>query len=180
MLLGLALLLLPACDGSNEDDAATAGPTANWPWHESEAGRFKVRFPIQPTVDSTTGPGGPGTSPPVMTTAAADGVLYRVTFTDFDGDLVRPSRAVAMLNAARDETATQINGTVVDEQTIDLSGHAGRAYRIEAATTNGPIVIDTRIYLVGSRLYQQSVVRSGDAEIDDIVTGFMGSLRLVE
>ncbi len=137
-------------------------------------------MPNQPTVNSAPSPAGPGTSAPTIITAAADDVLYRVTFTDFDDDLVRPSRSVAMLNAARDETATQVNGQVVDEQIVDLSGHAGRAYRIEAATQNGPIAIDTRIYLVGSRLIQQSVVRAADVEVDDFVTGFMGSLRLMD
>lgn len=132
--------------------------------HTSDAGKFRVKFPGKPKVDSKelgSGPGGVQAIP--VTTErveGSNGVVYAVTFADYPETFLGV-KAKTVLDGVRDGMKGK-DGFVKEDKDILLNGTVpGREFRIEA----GKRVIRARVFLTGNRLYQ--VMITGDRQPAD-------------
>jgi hypothetical protein len=132
--------------------------------HTSDAGKFRVKFPGKPKVDSKelgSGPGGVQAIP--VTTErveGSNGVVYAVTFADYP-DTFLGVKAATVLDGVRDGMRGK-DGTVKEYKEVTLNGTIpGREIRIEA----GKRVVRARVFLTGTRLYQ--VMVTGDKQPAD-------------
>lgn len=98
---------------------------------------------------------------------------FTIAYSDYPDSFVAATDPKILLDGSRDGAVRNIQGTLLSETIIDLKGHAGRELRIE-----GPqkIVLKSRIYLVGKRLYQIMAVsepdHSFDKKIDEVFSSF--------
>lgn len=147
--------------------------------HTSDAGKFRVKFPGRPKVDSKelgSGPGGVQAIP--VTTErveGSNGVVYAVTFADYP-DTFLGVKAKTVLDGVRDGMKGK-DGVVKQDNEITLGGTIpGREVRIEA----GKRVVRARVYLAGNRLYQ--VMVTGDRQPADGKSAdeFLRSFELVK
>lgn len=146
--------------------------------YTSGSGKFRVKLPGRPKVESkdlATGPG--GVQPVPMTTERVEGpdkVMYSVVFADYP-DTFQSVNAKTVLDGVRDGMKGK-DGQVKEDREILLGKTPGRELRIEA----GRKVIRARIYLVGTRLYQ--VMANGERSAIDGkgVDEFLRSFELVK
>ena len=74
------------------------------------------------------------------------------------------------------DSAIRVDGTLVSEVPVELSGHPGRAVRIEAA--EGRALVQGRFYVVGSRLYQVLATTAPERATGADVVEFIDSFAL--
>jgi len=118
-----------------------------WVKFSSREGRFSALFPAKP--EHVTDDAGPYTN---HTFAADDGwATYGVTYADLNAVPDDPRSA---LDGARDVMI--MGNELVGETEIKLSGYAGRELKIKSA--GGAALSVTRLYLVGQRIYNVTVI----------------------
>ena len=145
----------------------------------SEVGQFTIATPApfeenQQSVDTPVGPISIYTY-----TAETEQSAYVVAFSDYPSQMVEQSEPEMLLDSSRDGAISNLGGTLVSEEDIDLEGYPGRSLIISTETeTNEPAIINSRIYLVDNRLYQILVVSPEDTDLEDISNTFLDSFDL--
>ena len=132
--------------------------------YTSDVGKFRVKFPGKPKVDSKELASGPGGVQPIPVTTerveGPSGVVFAVTFADYP-DTFLGVKAKTVLDGVRDGMKGK-DGVVKEDKEVALGGTTpGREIRIEA----GKKVIRARVFLAGTRLYQ--VMVTGDRQPAD-------------
>lgn len=127
--------------------------------YESESGRFRVKFPSKPRLDTKDlATGKSGISPVTVVTERAEtrqDVVLAVVYADYP-DEFKHVPAQKILDGVRDGLKGK-DGRVVSDAEVQFADPTQTSYRqirIEA----GRNVIRVRLYLVGSRLYQVLVI----------------------
>lgn len=98
---------------------------------------------------------------------------FTIAYSDYPDSFVTATDPKVLLDGSRDGAVRNIQGTLLSETIIDMNGRPGRELRIE-----GPqkIILKSRIYLVGKRLYQIMAVsqpdHSFDKKIDEVFSSF--------
>ncbi len=143
----------------------------------SKTGKFSARFPGKPKEQDIAAAGASGKS----VTLEVNGNTYSVTYADL------PAAAAAVLNmpelldqvldGTRDAAVTQMKGKLLDSSKIKLDGNAGREFKVELPEKK---VMQNRMYLVGTRVYQVMVVGSKDFVAGDDAAKFLKSFTLTK
>jgi hypothetical protein len=98
---------------------------------------------------------------------------FTIACSEYPDSFVANKDPKILLDGSRDGAIRNIQGTLLTETFIDINGHPGRDLRIE-----GPqkAIIESRIYLVGKRLYQIMAIsqpgHSFDKKIDEVFKSF--------
>ena len=122
--------------------------------HKSDSATFTARFPTEPRLDEKDLVIGAGRSAWVAVHRATDpksGAEFSVTVADYPAAFAEVP-AATLLDGVRDGLKGK-DGRIVNEEPM-TGPHPGRAVRIEA----GQNTIRTRLVLVGTRLFQVTVV----------------------
>ncbi|HET6572484.1 MAG TPA: hypothetical protein VFG68_02700 [Fimbriiglobus sp.] len=147
--------------------------------HESEAGKFRVKFPEKPDSDTKELSLGAGGQTLTVTTAKADGPngsVFAVTFADYP-ESYRQVPIKTILDGVRDGLkGTDGKIDKYDEVFLGEAKVPGREVRITA----GRRLIHARVYLHGSRLYQVMVTGTRERFPVDAVKAFFDSFELVK
>jgi|RhiMetdeSRZDD1v2_1073273.scaffolds.fasta_scaffold37625_2 hypothetical protein len=123
----------------------------NWKLFTSTTGKFSVVSPGELTYQQKTAqtPEGPVQLHVFYYFANAE---YSVSYADYLLMLQGSDRLTAFLNTVRDAGVKGINGRLLEDKEITLSGYPGRSYIVEYGTNHGFLLMGRNI-VVGQRLY---------------------------
>jgi hypothetical protein len=149
--------------------------------HESGVGRYRVKLPKQPEMDSKELALTAGGRTITVFTEKADGPsksVFAVTFADYP-ETYRQVPAKTVLDGVRDGLKGTDGKVEKDDEVFLSSGDgklAGREFRIIA----GRRVVHARVFLHDTRLYQVMVTGSKDGFPTKTVEEFFSSFELVK
>jgi hypothetical protein len=161
--------------GARADDAA------QWKEYASDEGRFTVKMPGTPKKSKTPidAPGGK-TLDQHQFLIDKGNLAYLVAYQD-DPNLknVNEETAQKVLDAARDAVPKALDGKLLDTRKIKLDDkHLGVEFRVEVASIKG--VYRSRIYVVGERIYQITVVGPKEVTSSKESDAYLDSLKLTK
>lgn len=147
----------------------------------SEAGRFSIKTPVLLAYNASTVDTLFGKLELNMFLGQRGGeALFAVAYSDYPEGLVRQSDIDLMLDGVRLGAIQNVNGTLLSEEHITLSGYPGREFIAKVQFAPGVDgVLRARYYLVEFRLYQIFVVVRPDHETDQDVEDFLDSFKLL-
>jgi len=165
----MGALMLTACE-SNQ--VATES-------FSSEMGQFSIETPapFEETQQSVETPVG---AVEIHTfTAETEDTAYVVAYSDYPPEIVNQTDPQVLLDSSRDGAVSNLGGTVVSEEVIDLEGNPGRSLVINTeANQDQAATINSRIYLVDNRLYQILVVAPDNSADAEVSQSFLDSFDL--
>jgi hypothetical protein len=165
LVLPLALLFTLLC-----------GFTLAWKEFRSVEGNFSVSMPGEVEVESQEIESEVGALPTYTFTATEKTAAYVVAYTDYPADSIGDVDPAAILDGARDGVQESLNGTIVRERNITISGHPGRDLEMKS----GEMQVRSNIYLVGSRMYQVIAVVPTKGKMPKSVEKFLASFKLLK
>jgi hypothetical protein len=136
---------------------------------------FAILLPVGVREQDQTVPTNIGPIKAYFFSAKAKYHQFTVGYSDYPDSFIAKSNPTAMLDGSRDGEIKNLQGKLLGEGVIDIQGHPGRELRIE-----GPqkLIIKSRIYLVGKRLYQIMAISKQDHARDKKITEVFGSFRI--
>jgi hypothetical protein len=164
LLLLLVLLLASGCGGGTE-----------WQRFEPEIGGFSILFPGTPEKQTETVPTAGGTIETVFFLVEQEDMGYSVNLADYSEVSLSEGDVELMLEGAREGAVRNVGGDLLEETSITLDGHPGRALKI---AVEDQFVVDARFYLVGNRLYILQAISVGNTSHSSNVKKFLDSFRL--
>ena len=103
---------------------------------------------------------------------------YFVAYFDFPADFARQNGPQKLLDGGCERAVGNINGKLISDIKISLSGNPGRELVIDAKLANGEDrTLRERLFIVGDRLYNVTVV-APRGEINSSDIDFLKSLKL--
>jgi hypothetical protein len=153
-------------------------PQVQWTEFSSTKGRFSVSMPGTPETDHETeyypGAGEIGFFIYSLRTASVE---YDVVHSDFPDEYMQKMSADQFLDRARDEVLERFSGRLDAEKKILLaSKHPGRELEITVEEEN--ISIQSRMYLVGQRIYYVMVAMPTFAPEREDAARFLNSFKV--
>gem|GEM_PF-2095447 len=189
--MALSVLMLSACGSSSKDDKAatkdeksevkteTTVATDSLTPFVSEEGKFSINFPGKPKVKVEDIGGEDMTLN--MTTYAyepndTDG--FAVSYTDVSTDVIAKEDARSYLKEEQNGLFESTGIKAADEEKdVDYEGkYPGLRYKAHT----GEMYIVSQTYLVGSRLYQVEMLKSGAYPTDDEINKFTGTFKILK
>jgi hypothetical protein len=128
----------------------------DWITFSSDEGGFSLLLPQQPQEQRQPVQTDVGTVEAIMYLVEAGNTAFGAGFSDFPASTAAADPD-AVLAGARDGAANNVNGTVVDEQPIELNGFPGLEIAVEipaASSVPGGALYRAQLFLVNNRLYQ--------------------------
>lgn len=103
-----------------------------------------------------------------------------VSYNDYPKDIQKkPSKE--LLDSGRDGAVENLNGKLLAEADFTFQGYPGREFSIIAGQGENRIFYLTRVFIVGSRMYQLQVMRLGGEPLDvEEVTKFFAAFEVTE
>jgi hypothetical protein len=156
---------------------ALACRATEWDEFAARDASFSIRTPgpLEVSIDTIDTPFGVVRS--VRHLHADDERSFGVSYADYPEALLRQSTAAELLDDARERTITSLDAKLLGEETIELGRFAGRSLRLEAA--GGAITVQSRLYMVRSRLYHVVAVTRRDEAASPDVRRFLDSFQLL-
>lgn len=142
---------------------------ADWQKFSSDEGRFTVLLPGTPSEESQTDKTEDGI--PYQEhyfSVTQPNAVYFVTYSDIAGEEVNQVDPDAVLKAATEGLLSD-GGKLVSNHEISLSGYPGREIQYRDSQGN---LGNTRIFLVGGRLYQLVAIASNSDDIQMFFNSF--------
>lgn len=174
------IALTPAKEVNSEeiDRLLNPGPPI-WTEFKSEAGRFSVLMPDKPVSQASSFDTPQGRFEQQVFTAVhtgGDGLIVCVVgYTDLPKQSLVGNDLDGFFQGARDEFIKEVGGKLGSERHLTLDGHPGREIRI--IVFRGEVRL--RLFLVGERLYQLSVVNANEKPIEEeAFNKFFASFKL--
>jgi hypothetical protein len=102
---------------------------------------------------------------------------FGVAYSDYPASYITTTDPVTLLDGSRDGAVRNIQGNLLSETIINIKGHPGRELRIE-----GPqkMILKSRIYLVGNRLFQIMAISKPDHSFDKKIDEVFNSFKINE
>jgi peroxiredoxin len=147
----------------------------------SEAGGFYVYTPASMTeeVQSVDVPNA-GTIATHMFSGDRNNISYFVAYADFPEDLIAQSDPEKMLDGSVNGAVGNVNGVLVGQSKISLSGNPGREILANAKLPNGQdATLKAHIYLVQNRLYQVLILSLKGQVSNDVMMQYLDSFTLI-
>jgi hypothetical protein len=147
---------------------------------KSEAGRFSVMTPalLEETVQPVETQG--GKLDLHLFAGQWGNIGYYVSYCDYPPELAQTDRLEKMLDGARDGAVGNVQGRLISEARIDLSGHPGRELVIETGAQVAPGArLQGRMFMVQNRLYQIMVVVPRAEKVPREGEQFLQSFKLL-
>jgi hypothetical protein len=167
------VVVLAALGGCDE---ATGGQNLEWLNFESESGRFSVLFPGEPDEQVESVQTAIGVIESQFFMVTLENMAYSVNLADYPPEMIAAGDTQQMLDGARDGAVSNVNGELLDEKELTLSGYPGREFKVKVEDEG--IVVRARIYLVNERLYViQALSKERLASSEDI-DKFLDSFQL--
>ncbi|HEX3020720.1 MAG TPA: hypothetical protein VHP36_10480 [Chitinispirillaceae bacterium] len=100
---------------------------------------------------------------------------FSITYTDYPDSFITTADSKEFLDDAVEDAVRIVQGTLLSEGIVNLNGHPGREMRIE-----GPqkIIVESKIYLVGNRLYQIMAISEPGHSFDKEVYKMFSSFKI--
>lgn len=163
----LSALALFVCIGSAN--------AADWQPFSSPKANFRAEFPARPQESVQQLETALGTIPytTYMSEIENGNLAFGVAYNDYPEEVLQADPE-AILDGGRDGAKQNLQGNVVSEITLNYKGHLGREFTIVGEVQGQKLFYHTRVFLIGTRLYQLQVVRVGDTPVDvaDVVRFF--------
>jgi len=147
---------------------------------KSEAGKFSLTVPAPMNEKTQEVETGAGKITVHMYLSEIASGAYLAFYSDYPAEAVKQVGAKSILDNARDGAANNIKGKVTREKEVELDGHPGREFDVEAKLNGADVKITARLFLVDNRLYMVYVaykVEQGSAEEID---KFLNSFKLLK
>ena len=163
----LSALSLLAC--------VSVASAADWQPFSAPKGNFRAVFPAQPQESVQQLETALGTIPytTYMSEIEDGNVAYGVAYNDYPMEVLQADPE-KILDGGRDGAKENLQGNVVSEISVTYKGHLGREFTIIGEVQGQKLFYHTRVFLIGTRLYQIQVVRVGETPVDvaDVVRFF--------
>ncbi|MFV0445229.1 MAG: hypothetical protein ACK5Q5_16755 [Planctomycetaceae bacterium] len=140
---------------------------AEWVSFTAPRGSFRAVFPTQPqeSVESIQTDLGAIPYTTYMSEIENGSVAFSVAFNDYPPSIQQADPNL-VLDGGRDGAKENLKGTVVSEISLTYQGAPGREFTIISDLQGQKLFYHTRIFLIGTRLYQMQIVRLGETPID--------------
>lgn len=170
------IALTPSKEAKSEEIERLLNPGPPvWTEFKSEAGRFSVLMPEKPVSQSSSFDTPQGRFEQQAFTAIHSLLVCVVGYVDLPKNLLVGNDTDGFFQGARDEFIKEIGGKLGSERALTLDGHPGR--EIKVIVFRGEVRL--RLFLVGDRLYQLSVVKVAEEPIEEeTFNKFFGSFKL--
>jgi hypothetical protein len=156
-------------------DALLALGTAEWVQY-GDPRSFTVLLPQKPQETTPTIKIGGAQLVARQATASRVGAIYTFAFGDIPA--TARSDAKTLLDSARDDAIKNVPTAVLrGEREIRLGKNLGREFQAEA-TAPFPMIITAHFYVVGRRLYEQTITVPSSVSEGTYVDKFFGSLTV--
>lgn len=146
-----------------------------WVPFSSARGNFRAVFPTRPqeSVQTIDTPLGRIPYTTCMAELAGGNVAYGVAYNDYPNEILQTDPE-KVLDGGRDGAKENLGGAIVSETRLTIHGHPGREFTILSEVQGQKLFYHTRVFLIGTRLYQMQIVRVGDVPVDvaDVVRFF--------
>ncbi len=163
--LGLIILLLTACSGTQE--------------FKSDSGKFSVQVP-KPLAESVqTTDTQSGKMQQHVFTADVGKTTYLVAYVDYPSESVKGDPQ-NVINLAIMDAVTNVTGQLVSTKDITVQGNPGKEIFLESFAQDGQAVhTKGRFFMVGNRLYQvMGLANRGEADFTAI-DSFLNSFKIL-
>ncbi len=135
-----------------------------WQIFNSPDGKFSINLPGKPIVEEDqqiSVAGGDVATTHGVSTQANDHVVYNCTYVEYPSLITKSPDEV--LTNARDGGLKNVQGTLISEKRTTVDGHPARDIQARARENSA---YDTRLILVGKRMYMLMVVDTGKPSRD--------------
>ena len=156
--------------------AAVAQQPAEWSKLDSTEGRFRALTPskAEPAVSQTPG----GVTIHTFSSSNKTGT-FMISYADYPNAATSQAHEQTVLDKVRDGVLKGAQATLVSETQLTLKGHPGREMQARKIIDGAEVILNWRLFLVGSRLYQMAVgTTKADSESPEIKKFFL-SFELV-
>ncbi|NVK27777.1 MAG: hypothetical protein HWE14_07020 [Flavobacteriia bacterium] len=161
--------------------------TEDWVTLTSEELGYSVEFPQEPEPSERTVASAVGelTLNIHMYDASISGIpdnnlIYMTNVTDYPGepfDKRSEADRDGVFDGAINGAVTNINGSLVSEEEIELQGVEGRSVKI--SIYEGQAFVYMRLFLKGNSLYLLQVITLGENDGNDELDAFMSSFKFI-
>lgn len=196
ILLSLAFLALISCGGPGENtsaskdeaaaentpSAAKASPAADrfseWVEYSSEPHGFSILAPQSFDVSRDTTQTVAGDIELTTYLAELGKAAYGVVCNDFPEGLVEGKDPAILIKGGIQGFVNQFGGRLSGERYLSLNGHSGLEIALTGSTQGVDIFAKGRFYLVGTRMYQVTVIAEKGSEDMAAIDAYLGSFKL--
>ena len=123
--------------------------STTWEEFSFPNGQFVISMPAKPKSQSIPLDSKPGSLVANILALDLEGESYGVTYVVFPNRVDDPANSKALFDGVVEKELVKVNGKLINQLDLTLSGFSGREVRIEVL---GGFWID-RVYLVGMRVY---------------------------
>jgi hypothetical protein len=150
-----------------------------WTEYTSLEGGFLVSFPGAPTeLARTLSTEGAGDIEAHICIVKHEHSAYGIMYADYPESYIEQLETEHLFDIGLEGAVAGSNATLLSESTISLDGHPGR--EVKAKLSEGGLVVRTRMYLVGNRLYQVIATVPEDQVLSSNVDVFLNSFALLQ
>lgn len=105
--------------------------------------------------------------------------MFMVAYHDLDFDVIDDEKIHDVLDGGVKGSLFNVLGKLSKHERIEFDHHPGRHFEYAGNRFNQPILADSRIYLVGRRVYQVTVIRRPEVDVSAETEKFVNSFKLV-
>jgi hypothetical protein len=168
-------------DALGTSKGAGASKTADQPagggWKEQRLrGGFAVNAPGAMTYDKVRVTVDAGLVTLHQNALEIKGETYRAGYVDFPETAVQCGTQ-SVLDAERNRLVASLGGRLMNDQPLDLNGHAGSQCRIDLPNSRSAMV---RLFLAGNRLYEVMTITPTEGSYSESSLRFLDSFRLMK
>lgn len=157
--------------------------TSDWIKVSPEGAGFEVLMPVEPklAVHDVRPTSDRRIKVHIASASAAGGkAIFMTAYHDLDFDATDEKKIRDVLDGGVQGSLLNALGKISKHEQIKLGEHPGRHFEYAGNRYNQQIEAVSRIYLVGRRVIQITVIRTPETEIASDITKFFDSFKLVE
>lgn len=177
---GMALVSEPVLPMAQ---AQSSSAKSVWQTFNPSGGRFSILMPGTPVPLGTsfTVEGQEMQLQQFVSAQQNDQVVYMAGWLDLPEGGIQAGAMADSLDSVRDGFRQRLNGKLLQEFEMTLSGHPGRHFKLSAKVDNRDYLITQRVYLRGDRLYQITtmVPQNLESSLQGSITGFLKSFKFL-
>jgi len=154
-MVGIVLAVLIAVAVANYDKLLPH----SWQTYVAPDGTFSFELPGRPTVEQKQGAaeGGAARSITMVSAQPTNGTIYMCSY--FEDESFENKSPDPVLESARDGSLHKTNGTLIHQERLTVQGFPALDLQARAG---GNSLLDTRMILVGKRLYMIMAVTTSE------------------